>query len=226
MFIIPVIIGGWRYFEDVLRSWQTINAGMLAFMASVIALNMSNIKAEKERKRRFISARAFLPQCLSDLHRYLEEFKPLIDEILSRIGNDGRVDRSKLINSIPDLQISFKKVFEDCIFNSDDNVGEYLANIINLLQVHQSRVEYSYNLFGINNHSVVIRTNVLTHIFNLAEIKILIDNLFGFARGEEEFSKININISEINESCRQLDYFFELYRGLEEFNASAVSAKY
>ena len=72
MVIFPLFEGNfsWKYLQSVWHSWQGLNVGILAFVSSVIALNISRYNANKQRERNFIAARAFLPEAFSELTKY------------------------------------------------------------------------------------------------------------------------------------------------------------
>lgn len=76
----PWFNGGWKYAHAVWLEWQSLNVGILAFSASVIAFNISRYQATQQRRRELVAARAFLPDSLSELTQYLNrllKYSPL-----------------------------------------------------------------------------------------------------------------------------------------------------
>jgi hypothetical protein len=190
---------------------------MLAFMASVIALNMSRVNEEKQRSRNFIAARALLPEALSELNSYLENCVPLIHEFLAMVNKNDVVEAKRLKCNLPSLPSSCKDVFKSCISHAEDDVGNYLALILNHLQVNQARLEHSVsNSHNGESSTILVKINILDHIYDLARLKVLIDNLYTFARGEEVFKENKVSLAMINQAYRQLRFFVEIISGLDE----------
>ncbi|MEW8626991.1 MAG: hypothetical protein AB2551_14655 [Candidatus Thiodiazotropha sp.] len=74
MFIIPLVDNAlnWGGIQNVWDRWQSLNVGMLAFISSITAFNISRFNANKQRERDFLAAKAFLPDALSELIDYFE----------------------------------------------------------------------------------------------------------------------------------------------------------
>ena len=52
----------WAGVQDVWDRWQTFNAGVLAFFASVIAFNIARYTDNQKRQRQFVAARSICPR--------------------------------------------------------------------------------------------------------------------------------------------------------------------
>ena len=66
MLLYPWIDGNfyWSHVQDIWDRWQSLNVGVLAFISSIIAFNISRFNANKQREREFTAAKAFLPMTL------------------------------------------------------------------------------------------------------------------------------------------------------------------
>ncbi|MBJ4011329.1 hypothetical protein JGD23_22805, partial [Salmonella enterica subsp. enterica serovar Kentucky] len=62
--------GNWSYVQEVWSHWQTLNAAMIAFTASLLAVYAAKYHEEQNRESQLLAARALLPQTLSDLTKY------------------------------------------------------------------------------------------------------------------------------------------------------------
>ena len=187
MVVYPFSIGNWEHVHSVWHYWQSLNAGILAFVASVIALNAVKYSEEKKRQRTFVAARAFLPQALSELSRYFESCSEAYIEAWFRAKDENDRCKSSLKSPLPKIPDNFQKVFKECIAEAQPNVGEHLAYILMRLQIHQSRIESMYSEFSKNSEDIQIHYNIMSYIFALAELQCLINQLFGYSRGIEDF---------------------------------------
>ncbi|EJL6834405.1 hypothetical protein NMS82_003206 [Vibrio cholerae] len=57
---------------DTLELWQTFNASVLAFIASMLVIFSTTISERKARAKRRDAKLAFLPQALSEISTYIE----------------------------------------------------------------------------------------------------------------------------------------------------------
>lgn len=187
MVVAPVYQGNWDwvYIQNVWDRWQGLNVGMLAFIASIIALNISRYKAEQERKRNFIAAKAFLPEALSELTGYCNESMAVFAEVYSR-----STDNTTLEISIPELPEGYRTVFQDCIRTAEPDVGDFLVDILAYilmrLQVHHSRMQ-ALAQKGVIRPSA--KDNIISYLYCIAEIQAKINRTFNYARGLEDFDR-------------------------------------
>ena len=187
MFIFPWVkgSGSWEYVHAVWYKWQALNVGMLAFLSSVIAFNVSRFNSYKQRQRNFIASRAFLPHALSELTSYFKSCSLLLKEAYPKVK--GRSYKAPLTCKKIELPIEYKEIFSRCISFADADVGEYLTNILTRLQVNHSRLKEFENEFGENTTEYLSENDITTYMFRLGELQALVNNLFQFARGEENF---------------------------------------
>ena len=182
MFAAPWFEDGsnWAYVQDVWDRWQSLNVGILAFVASVIAFNISRFNAENQRERDFLAAKAFLPAALSELVSYFDACAAVFKQ-----GWEAEPGSSPAFK-VPVLPDNYQNVFRECIRHAKPGVGDYLARILMKLQVHDARFSgYVHN--AVDGHFNPERHNLITYIYRLGELKALVNRLFPFARNDGEF---------------------------------------
>ena len=188
MFFIPFITtgGDWKHIQNIWDRWQSLNVGMLAFVSSLVAFNISRYNAEQQRTRDFVAARSFLPESLSELTSYCKESMEVFAEAWRRASDHGDRCNTPLEIKRPYLPESYRGVFSKCISLADSEVGDRLSYILMLLQVHHARLNGLFDMFQ-NNESVVMPENIISYFYRIAEIQALINKTFDFARGLEDF---------------------------------------
>jgi len=224
MLVAPCLTGDWVYVQEVWDRWQTLNVGVLAFISSVIAFNISKYNANKQRERQFVAARAFLPHALSELTSYCKLSSILLREAWEQMA-DPEARRNSLVAELPELQESYKEVFSRCISEASPDVADYLADILVKLQVHQSRLKELKSSFGQNGRMIWVRQNVMSYLFSLGELQALINRLFGFARGMETFDGSKLVWEDYRNAYANLDIVVEDVDDLEGFTQRAVSRR-
>jgi hypothetical protein len=136
VFVFPWITsnGSWQYVQEVLDRWQTLNAGALAFLASLVAFNIARISENEQRERDFRAAKAFLPSTLSSLMEYCSASARLL-EVLWQSSGERRTPITCV--QLPD---GYREVLSNCIRHSTPEIGECLVRILVRLQVHDARL--------------------------------------------------------------------------------------
>lgn len=184
MFFFPWIDGqgSWGHVQTVWDRWQTLNAGALAFIASLVAFNISRFNENLQRERDFVAAKAFLPSTLSGLMEYCSQSASIYGALW---GSNGQASQPL---KYPDLPPDYREVFSNCIRHADAAVGSYLSNILVRLQVHDARLRDVVAQTGNAQDQVVVdKLTLIAYLYRLGELYALISKLFGFARGEEAF---------------------------------------
>ncbi|ELA7191830.1 hypothetical protein RAL08_000282 [Vibrio parahaemolyticus] len=211
MFIHPFIEGkwSWQYVHGVWYSWQALNVGMLAFGSSLIAFNISRYHVTKQLEREFIAAKAFLPQALNELCDYFRKSAKVLSEAYES-SKESQRKRNALKAEIPDTPERHIPVFKECIKSATPDVAEYLAKVLMLLQIHDSRMQV-IRTEGVGNPSY--RKSCL---YSLAELQVLVDGLFDFARGEEPFSDCKLTTEKFSNALAALSLSVSIRDELKE----------
>lgn len=213
----------WEYVQRVWDRWQTVNAGVLAFISSVIAFNISKYNENKQKERRFIAARSFLPQDLSDLTSYCRESSTILREARERL-KASRVGHSTPWESqFPELPESYREVFSKCIEDAEPDFGEYLAHILVRLQIHHSRLRSLVDSISDNGRTVITQETIKSYLFSLAQIQAFINRIFDFSRGFESFNGSNLDWEDYKTAYRNLDIEIDGIDDLEEFTRRAIA---
>lgn len=224
MFIFPWIAGRgeWTYVQAVWDRWQALNVGLLAFISSLIAFSISRCKAELQRKRDFLSAKAFLPAVFSSLIDYFKASATTLTYAWDAHEGGGTGI------ACPEPPKDYREVFGHCIRYADPDVGDRLAYILARLQVHDARLcDLVSELNGKAQYSPD-RANIIAYLYELGELQALINQLFEFARGEEQFNSDPLGWLEFSNAYSNLKIRVENMHmneqlDLEKFTRGVIS---
>lgn len=205
MFVSPFLDSNsnWSYVKGVWERWQTLNAGALAFLASLIAFRIASLSEHRQREREFIAARTFLPEAFSSLMEYLRLSANIYVSLWNAHG------RANAGFARPVLTNEYREVFRDCIRHANPTVGAYLANILVLLQVHDARMRQVLEQVGPGQEQAVTRHNVLTYLYRTGELYALLGKQFEFARGQDHFNESPLSWEEFRNAYGILRIHFE-----------------
>ena len=221
MFINPFFHGGWNSALKVWSTWQSLNVGFLAFASSIIAFSIARYNAEKQRKREFVAAKAFLSEALSELSAYFKQSATLYTEAYKRASNNQDRCKTPLESTLPILPRDYREVFKSCIHSATPDVGEHLARILSLLQVHIARLTSEYEEFNPESNMVKIPSNIMSNIYCLGKLQALVNKTFSFARGEEILDFSPLSRDELVTAFRNIDIEIEQIEDLFEFTTRA-----
>jgi hypothetical protein len=221
MFINPFFHGGWNAALKVWSSWQSLNVGFLAFASSIIAFSIARHNAEKQRKREFVAAKAFLSEALSELSVYFKQSATLYTEAYKRASHKQDRCNSPLTSVLPELPKDYRAVFSSCIHSATPDVGEHLAKILSLLQIHIARLTSEYEEFNPDSNMVKVPSNIMSNIYHLGKLQALVNKTFSFARGEENLDCSPLIRDDLVTAFRNLDIEIEQIEDLFEFTTRA-----
>ena len=209
MFVIPWFYGDWNYVHGVWHSWQSLNVGILAFLATVIALYVSRYQSIEHTKREFEGEKAFLPHALGELCKYLNSSALVLISVLPPV----RGNMSPNLNiECPILPLEQFTVFKNCIKFAEPAVAKYLVNLLKLLQIHHSRLE------SICTQNYANAPYARSCLYNAAEIQALINELYDFARSEADFKAVELDWEMIRVAYRNLGVIYENIESLERYS--------
>lgn len=225
MLVFPFIRegGDWVRVQSIWDRWQALNVGMLAFLSSVIAFNISKFNADRQREREFIAARAFLPHALSELTDYFRSSALVLIESWRRLEDQLNGRRKPLESVVPNLPEQYKEIFSNCIKYAEPDVGEYLAKILVRLQIHHSRLKGFAELFGTNSSMLPLRANAVTYLIGLGELQALVNNLYEFARGTSKFEEKSLTWDDYRSAYAGLDVEADEIRDLVEWTRNSIN---
>lgn len=195
--------GDWGYVQNVWDRWQSLNVGVLAFVSSITAFNISKYNANKQREREFLASKAFLPAALSELVTYFKE-----SALVFKTGwNWNSEDNPKF--KMPRLPAEYKEVFGNCIRHADPDVGDYLSRILVWLQIHDARLRDYVGESDGQSHFQSRRLNLVSYFYRLGELQALVSNLFEFARNMGKFEGRDLNWDDFRNAYGNLDIWVD-----------------
>lgn len=210
----------WAYVQEVWDRWQTLNAGALAFLASVVAFNIARFNSEEQRERDFLASKAFLPSTLSSLMGYCNECARVF-EALWQTEAQRRTPMPYV--SPPD---GYREVFSNCIRHASPEVGAYLVRILVLMQVHDARLRDAVRLEPGGSQRFADRHALLAYVMRLGELYALLGGLFGFARSEESFRSKELSWDELQSAHRIMDIDIDDLYIDDKMNLEAFSIRW
>ncbi len=214
MLIFPWSQGGWVYVQSVWSEWQSLNAGFLALLSSVIVLLATHMQIYEQRKRDLTASKSLLPYTLSGISSYLYDCASIVMDIYSEKDNTIKSKYRK-----PVLPIGSFNVMSDCIKNSDIETAENIKSIMTMLQVHHDRV-----VALCNGRWSVSNTNICCLFHNMAMINSMVEELYSFSRAKHTAVAYEPSIESIVNSYNALDVEYESIDGLIDYTKRKTRA--
>lgn len=205
MFSIPLWYG-WAHLQEVWRSWQAFNVGMLASLSTFFLYQAAVYKDEAKRNRDFQTEKAFLPIALSELTSYLNYCARFLDAQLNEqaLPSPYLTNRNDMPNS-GFFNTDVEQIFRRCIGTAEEDVANFLSKIISLLQASNARIfRDERNLARTRRFNRGDLANIDYYVMDLIEILCLVDSLWEFARGEERFELEKISRDDVVNALRGL----------------------
>jgi hypothetical protein len=180
-------VDSWIYVQEVWSRWQTFNASVVAFISSLIAFNINRYNERKQREREFVAAKALLPHSLSELTKYFKDSSIFLKNLWDQFETNPNT-RPTVQVLLPTLPETCQSIFSDCIKYAEPDVGEYLADVLSGLQIHNARLsDLNATLSNPQPTMIVLQQNVMSYLYSLGRLQAMINRLFGFARSSEPF---------------------------------------
>ena len=198
----------WLTVQEVWDRWQTLNTGMLAFLASYIAISATRLSEVMAARRNLRAAMPALTHTLSGLSKYVDRAN---NYLLTLLGVHERVPGSAL----DEIELSEKWIAElsEIVRFGPEPIAEFVSRLIIELQVFHSRIK---GIEGEDDAAVVRPMAVYDNayfVLNATVIRARLGYLFGFARGEIESFRKDLTRQQIVEA---FPMFFEKPDGISE----------
>jgi hypothetical protein len=225
MLVYPLIFhqASWESIQKVWHYWQSLNVGMLAFSASVIALKATRYAAEMQRDRDFSASKAFLPESLDELTACLRECIPLLEEAYARVKDESDRCKTPLVTNAAILSGEYRNTFKECMRYASPNEGDYLASVLLKLQIYLARIEGLKNSFSASSGMIVTTQTIYGRMYDSAELQAMINQLFPFARGMEKFNGLSLDKRKMLGGYFSLNVIPDNYSGLLDFTGKKLS---
>lgn len=199
MFVIPAVrhLGDWVALQRVWDRWQSLNVGVLAFVASYLALQIARVNIADRNRREFIAARAFLPKALSDLSTHCRELAHSLLEMRQESSSISlMLAQGNRSRSIPIVPPDVYQTLGQCIRYAPTDVARFLADILSSLQVVHARADALMP----RSSDVAVRPHISSRmavdcVADAAVLRVQIDLVFPFARFESESIPRELNVA-------------------------------
>lgn len=157
MVIIPAIVTNlnWSEIQNIWDRWQTLNSGMIALLAAMLAIYAAQHTENARRQRELIAARALLPLALSDLHKYCIELAMFIKAEYQEWSKNRPSEVLTTDNKVPDRPAAWVfDAFKNCMIHTNENEAKFMASILSEAQIINSRLHDYKN----KNHLIMEST--------------------------------------------------------------------
>lgn len=220
MFIAPLFIYkfNWVDIHQVWMDWQTLNAGILAIISSVIALYSVKYQQIRAESKEVQVARAMFPDTLSELCDYTNAVSRILIRAYELVEGKMFHTANGIGIDMPLKPARHMDVISLIIKNSDDKIIYDLSIFVNKLQILHSRTNTIHSSLYLNSTQLTTKIHVLNQMVLLSEIQAYIGIFFDYSR-VENLNKISSKITKEKMrnsiSSLNLDVGFKLPDDLE-----------
>ncbi|MCD9522702.1 hypothetical protein GLP14_07585 [Photobacterium carnosum] len=206
MFIKPWLDGDgeWTYVQGVWAHWQTLNASIIAFVASLVAVYVVTYNEKQNRKSHLLAARAMLPQALSDLTINTKALAQFYKETYDywQLQSPKPINKPKPPKQNIDSAIA---ILSNCMQHANIEVVEAMAKVLNMNQYISARAQNEYTDKYLNRGTVWI-VNQDTQLYELGEMQARINRMFTYGRKlNTELKLSDLTMMEISQGMYALD---------------------
>lgn len=218
----------WVYLQSVWERWQSLNVGVLALISSILVFKATKYHSEQARLRQFKAARAMLPDALSELTAYLKSAAKSLDQLWDDVEQSSLPTDSDFEIPFPQLPIKARETIKECISQANDDVGDFLARILANLQVFDARLTNMCEDCKGEYRVSPTEHDVKAAMILAGKIHALVNNIFEFSRGREDFSVVELELHHYMSAYALLDLEvgrgFDKYTGLTAMTVKSIGA--
>ncbi|MGY3882964.1 hypothetical protein [Aeromonas veronii] len=204
----PFYISGldWNYVQGVWNTWQTLNAAMIALLASIIALATTMYSEHQKRERELLAAKALLPEALTQLIYFCKHSAGLLKEAYIN-RNEPNSDRHLLYINGNFYQIPewVDSAFQGCIVAANKPDAIYMTDILAELQIIRARLVDIHYDSNREQELLVMPDDIIAHIRKLGYFAARVTALFPYARDGKPILREEANNEMINKGLSQID---------------------
>lgn len=176
-----------------IKEWQTLIAGALALAGAGLTvwigrrqIKAADNRAMDARERKFMAARAILPEDLSTICAYTNQCAQVV---YAAIKNHRKALKPPNDLQIPTLNSRVTTNLQQLIEQLDKRNAHQVAKLLNCYQVQRARLEDAIHDWGSHqpsgSHMSFTRSNIEHPLIETIQLRIHANNMFGFARDEE-----------------------------------------
>ncbi|MFN3014431.1 hypothetical protein ACK1CN_00700 [Vibrio coralliilyticus] len=196
--------GDWLYVHEVWSNWQTLNAAMIAFSASLVAVYAARYSEEKKRKRQLIAARAMLPQALSDFTEHTTNLANFYIQTYEYWRIEDTARDEKPVPPEPSINDAVA-IFSNCMQHANIEVVEIMAKILSMNQYISARAQSEYKDRNLVRRASW-RFNIESQLCELGEMQALINRMFSYGRElQSDLDLTNLTEQEISQGMRNIN---------------------
>lgn len=203
MVIIPTIDTGlnWSEIQKVWDRWQTLNSGMIALLAAMLAIYAAQHTENARRQRELIAARALLPLALSELHKYCSELAIFIKSEYLEWDINRPDEVLTTDNKVPERPAAWVfDAFKNCMIHANENEAKFMASILSEAQIINSILhDYKHK-----NH-LIMESTFSGYSTYLCDMHAKLGRMFKYSREHTPLFTENITNEERNNSILVLD---------------------
>lgn len=195
---IPAIASGgnWLELQLVFERWQSVNMGILAITASMIAITSAHIREAIDRNRSKIAAQSALPRAASELSEYISKSIQYLDAA-AIVVESGSYKIEGFGKAIPIRPTEYYDVFQrNYKYGAETLVGQ-LSLIETSMQVHTSRMNGLGRSLTRDDQTVVTMLNIADYLRQAAGIGARVNRLFEYGRNGAEIRKDPFKVDDL-----------------------------
>jgi hypothetical protein len=176
--------------SKALYDWQTLIAGIVAFIGAWFTVRALNKQAREEAERKARAARSMLPATLSVVGDYSQSSIRWLKSIRQKAEytEQGKYAANSAIavGTSPRPDSGMLASLKNCVETFEIENARFVAFLLNKIQVHHARVaglqDYFENYPSFQVKRVGLSREIDVYIANSVEIVAMTNQLFPFAR--------------------------------------------
>lgn len=203
MITVPLITTefSWIEIQKIWDRWQTLNSGMIALLAAILAIYATQYTENAKRNRELIAAKSLLPLALSELTGYCTHLAMYLKKEFMAWGmtNDiGISINEKETHEIPKSPNEWVfEVFKSCMVHEHETEAKFMASILSDTQVTSARIQSMKD-----NNLLVTENTFSSHADDICELHAKLDRMYMYAREHSLLLTTEITEDEkINSIC-------------------------
>lgn len=214
----------WNEINDLWFDWQTLNAGVLAIIASGVFYKTTKYTAKQQNDLTLKANRALLNHKLSDLCEFYTSSFLVLNRLLSMKHNPEITLEEEYFSNTYNALTANKdlSVIAECIKYSTTENAKQLSKYLNAIQIHNSRLKEIIDTHA-KDPAVKTQSYLLSCIFKLGSIQLMTNTLFAYARNEIDIINYPFTAKEMHTAYRNLGLVAENEDLIEDFTNTRVN---
>ncbi len=204
MIAYPVFSSNFNWVETqrVWDRWQTLNSGMIALLAAMLAIYATQYIENKKRERSLIAEKSLLPLALSELSEYCIGLAEYLKMEHQEWKKDTLKKLSKNNNLVPNRPTEWIfDAFKNCMIHEQESEAKFMASILSDTQIISSR----FRTLKDDNLLVTQRT-FISRRNEICLLHAKIDRMFKYSREHSLLLTTEITEEEKCNSAAVLDF--------------------